>query len=466
MAGAQARQPAILPPPAVAPRAGTFAALQVPSFGLLWASGWCWNATRWMAIFLCSFLINDLTGSPFLVQLVGAAFFAPMFLGGAVAGAAADRFDRRRTILRQLAVLIPVGLGMGALVTGGWVEAWMVYPFVLVVGLGGVVDMTSRRALVFDLVGEERATNALALESLSMAGGNTLGSLFGGAVIDLVGIGEAFFLIGILYVASYLLLVRVPSPPARVAGARTSIRRDIGEGVRAVRASRALIGILGVTVVMNLFYFSFMPLVPVFADEMGVNALLAGLLASASGFGMMVGSFAWAAWPTRRRGLLYVGGSVVAMAFLFAFAALQWYPVALVMLMAAGIGSSAFGTMQAVLVMTTAGAAMRGRAMGVLSMAIGTLPFGMIGLRARRPGDRPCRRCHGQRGGRHGRDGCLGHPLPAGPSPPLSVTSRHSRAPAVTSPRIRAMVAAGGDEIIQARRHRPGSTTNGVGFAR
>ena len=30
--------------------------------------------------------------------------------------------------------------------------------------------------------------------------------------------------------------------------------------------------------------------------------------------------------------------------------------------------------------MTTAAAVMRGRAMGVLSMAIGTLPFGMIGL--------------------------------------------------------------------------------------
>ena len=361
-------------------RSGTFAALGVESFGLLWASGWFWNATRWMSVFLCSFLVNDLTGSPFLVQLVGAAFFAPMFFGGAVAGAMADRFDRRRTILVQLVVLIPIAAGMGALVTSGAVSAWMVYPFMVAVGLGGVIDMTSRRALVFDLVGESRATNALALESMSMSGGSLLGSLFGGAVINFVGIGQAFFLIAILYLVSLLLLTRVVSPPARLHGQAGSMRDAVKEGLRAVGRSQALIGILGVTVIMNLFYFSFMPLVPVFAREMEVNALYAGLLASGTGFGMLLGSFTWAAWPVPRRGLIYVGGTLLAMAFLFAFAALQWYWVALVLLIGAGFGSSGFGTMQAVLVMTTAEPEMRGRAMGILSMAIGSLPFGMIGL--------------------------------------------------------------------------------------
>ena len=113
---------------------------------------------------------------------------------------------------------------------------------------------------------------------------------------------------------------------------------------------------------------------------MDVNPLLAGVLASGSGLGALIGSFTWAAWPVQRRGLLYVAGTLLSMAFLFAFAAFQWYPLALVLLIGAGFGSSAFGTMQGVLVMTTAGAEMRGRAMGILSMAIGSLPFGMIGL--------------------------------------------------------------------------------------
>jgi MFS family permease len=333
-----------------------------------------------MGVFLCSYLVDRITGSPLLVQFVGAAIFAPMFFGGAIAGVVADRFDRRLTILRQLLILIPIAMTMGLVVVSGSVQVWMVYPFMLVVGVGGVVDMTSRRALIYDIVGPERATNALALESLSMSGGTTLGAFFGGAVINFVGVGQCFFLIALLYSASFLLLRGVPSPAASRTGGGASILADLREGGRFLRGSRPMVSILGVTVLMNLFYFSFMPMVPVFARQMHVNALFAGILAGATGMGMMIGSFAWAAWPTQRRGLVYVGGCLVAMAFLALFALLQWYPIALVLLICAGVGSSGFGTMQGVLVMAAAGQEMRGRAMGLLSMAIGGLPFGMIAL--------------------------------------------------------------------------------------
>lgn len=367
----------------VGARGGAFAAMAAPGFARLWASGWCWASTRWMGVFLCSYLVDDLTGSPLLVQLVGAAIFAPMFFGGAFAGVVADRFDRRGTILRNLLVLTPVALLMGVVVVGGAVEVWMVYPFMLLVGVGGVVDMTSRRALIYDLVGHERATNALALETLSMSGGTTLGAAFGGAVVNFFGVGQCFFLIAALYVASYVLLAGVPSPPAsRTNSGASSALEDLREGVRFLRQSPALQSILGVTVIMNLFYFSFMPMVPVFAREMEVNALLAGILTGATGLGMMLGSFLWAARDPRHRGLVYVGGCAWAMAFLLLFAAVQWYPAALFFLVLAGIGSSGFGTMQGVLVMVAAGPEMRGRAMGLLSMAIGGLPFGMIALGA------------------------------------------------------------------------------------
>ena len=372
-----------------AQQAGAFAALAVPSYARLWASGWFWNLTRWMAVFLGSYLVNELTHAPLPVQLVGAAFFAPMFFGGVVGGVVADRFDRRRTILGQLLVLIPIAGVMSALVFSGAVRVWMVYPFMLAVGLGGVIDMTSRRALVYDFVGEERATNALALESLSMTGGNMLGTLAGGAVINFIGIGQAFLLIALCYAASFLLLLGVPVPQrARAASGGRSVLEDVLAGFRFLGRNRTLISLLGVTVLMNGFYFTFTPMVPVFADRLGVNALWTGLLASASGMGSMAGSLLIAARPPRRRGLAYVGGSVLALLGLGVFAAVASYPLALMALVVAGMGMAGFATMQGVLVMVTAGAQMRGRAMGLLSMAIGTLPFGMVllGLVAQRLG--------------------------------------------------------------------------------
>jgi MFS family permease len=342
--------------------------------------GWIWNSTRWMATFLGAYLANELTGSPFLVQLVGAAMFAPMFFGGPLAGAVADRFDRRTTVLRQLAVLAPLAVLMGVLTIRGALEAWMIYPFMLAVGVGGVVDWTSRRALLYDLVGEQRATNALALEMVSLSGGTTLGALFGGAIIEFVGEGETFLVMAGLYAACFALLLGVPSPGASRTAAPGSVLQDAVEGLRAVRRNEALAGVLLITVVMNFFYFTFTPLVPVFAEDLEVNALLAGALAAGNGFGMAMGALAWAAWDPSRKGVVYVAGSFAATGFVILFAAIPVYAMALAFLVLAGLAASAFGTMQGVLTMAAAEPEMRGRAMGVLGMAIGTLPFGMVAV--------------------------------------------------------------------------------------
>jgi MFS family permease len=75
-----------------------------------------------------------------------------------------------------------------------------------------------------------------------------------------------------------------------------------------------------------------------------------------------------------------VGGSLIALSFLGIFAAANWYPMALVALVMAGLGASGFSTMQSALVMTSAADEVRGRALGLLSMCIGILPFGMLTL--------------------------------------------------------------------------------------
>ncbi len=362
-------------------RGGTFAALSVAHYPPLLAVGFLWNLTRWMSIFLCSYLVTHLTHSPFLVQAVGTAFFAPMFLAGAVGGVVSDRLDRLRTMTGSLLVLIPTALIMAVLNLTGVVQAWMVYPFMLIVGLGMVVEMTTRRAFVYDLVGPRFVANALALEALAMTSGTLLGSMSAGTVISLLGIGQAFLLVALFYTLSLVILRGVPrlaAKPRDPTAQRPDVLRDIRSAFAYLRRSPTLISILGVTVIMNTFYFSFVPMVPVFADKLGVNAFWAGVLASGTAIGSTAGSYLIARGLPIGRGRIYAGGTMVAMGFLGLFAISGSYPMALVALIFAGFGLSGFSTMQSVLVMTTANDAMRGRAMGLLSMAIGALPFAML----------------------------------------------------------------------------------------
>lgn len=374
-------EPTAGPAADAAPARGAFAAFSVPAFSRLFASGAMWNLARWMALFVGAYLMRELTGSPLLVQLVGTASFLPMFLGGIAAGAIADRSDRRRTVVRQLGLLTPLAVLMALVVAADRVEPWMIYVFVAAVGVGNVVDMTNRRALVHDLVGDRLVGNAMSLEAVSISAGNMAGALCGGAVIAALGGASAYGLVAVLYAGCFLLMLSVPSAPRRVAASSgTSVRRDVVEGLRALPANRALVSLLGVTFLMNLLFFSYMPLITVLAERFGAGAFGTGLLASGTGAGMLIGSALVVALEPRRRGWLYVGGCFGGMACLICFALVPVYSVALGLLVLTGICAGGFAATQSALVLAVADEHMRGRAMGLLSMAIGALPFGMLVL--------------------------------------------------------------------------------------
>jgi len=360
-------------------RGGVFAAFEVPQFPRLWLSGWLNNLTRPMGIFTCTYTVNVLTDSAFLVQLVGAVSATPMLLGGALGGVFSDRLDRRRTILTMMAIMVPAALTIAAVALAGELRAWMVYPFVVVVGASGMVDMTTRRAMVYDFVGEARVTNALALEALSMTAAFMVGNLLSGAIMDVLGVGEAFLVVAACSGTAFLLLrgVNIPAP-VRDAGPRPSVLSELSAGFRYVFSNRELVSILGVVAVMNLFYFPYQPLVPVFADRLEVDALLAGLLASANACGALIATLLIARGLPMRRGMVYVGGGTLTFVFLFAFAAVDLYPVALLANAGAGAGAAGYMTMLSVLVMVAAAPEMRGRALGISSMAIGVVPFSML----------------------------------------------------------------------------------------
>ncbi len=360
---------------------GALAAFEVRHFPRVYASGVLWNVSRWTTAFLGAFVVNELTDSPRLVQLTGTTLWAPLLIGGVVGGLIADRLDRRRTLLSLLALLIPASAIIGVLDLAGQLQAWMVYIYLLLMGMGWVGDLTSRRTLVFDIVGTERLDNAMALEMLSSSGGIALGTLAGGTVIEAIGTGAAFLGVAALLSGSFLLLAGVPSPARRDAPTEpVPALRAIAEGFGLTRRFPLLLGVLGVTVVANFFMFSYLPSVPILADRMGARPILVGLLASATGFGMATGAWLVAHFQPRGRGVAYVGGTAVAMTLLVPFALTAWYPGALALLYLSSIGAGIFGSTQSTLVMMAVSEEARGRALGLLSMSIGALPVGMFAL--------------------------------------------------------------------------------------
>jgi len=358
--------------------AGSRVAWSVKGFAPLWFCGLCWNWARWGIAFLAAYHVNEITDSPRLVQLTGSALWAPLLFGGVLGGVIADRFDRLQTVRVQLVVLVPSLVAIGFAERAGELRTWMIYPFLILAGVGWVGDMTSRRSLIYELVGDQRVDHAMGVEMASTASGVAIGNLLGGTLAESLGVGAAFLLIAAMLGAGLMALALVPRSafaPQSTQG-RESVLTELREAFALARDVRVLKSILGITVIANFFLFAYFPVVQRIGTLLDASAFEIGVLASMTGFGMMAGSYVIIRHDPRWRGLMYVGGVVLGMLMLIPFATAAALWVACVALFLASVGAGFFGATQSTLVLTAVDDEVRGRAMGLLSMAIGALPVG------------------------------------------------------------------------------------------
>ena len=156
--------------------------------------------------------------------------------------------------------------------------------------------------------------------------------------------------------------------------------RNLLEGFAYVKSNRTILATILVTVLLNLLLFPYQQLVPVIAkDVLNVGPALMGMLLSAEGMGALFGGVLIAsAGNMTHHGRIYVGGSMIGLVGLLAFSFSQWYALSFPIMLIMGLGTAGFGTMQATIVMLTAKEDMRGRALGVMTIAIGAGPIGSL----------------------------------------------------------------------------------------
>lgn len=361
---------------------GMFRAFANRGYLLLWIANCLLYSARWMQMTLFAWLILELTDSPWLVALVGFFNTAPMFLLGLVGGMLADTVNRQHLLrLTQGVNFVSSVLLMLSLSTGA-VQVWHIYLTILISGACWALDFPSRRALIYDLLGLEGVTNAIALDSVGMNASRMLGPGLAGVLITMVGAAVGYSMITLLCGIACILLwsLRV-SPSSRPTTPRSqSLWRNLREGFHYVRGHPTILATILITIVMNLLLFPYVQMVPIVArDVLHVDAALMGALQAVEGLGALVGAIAIAsATSIPYHGRVFVSGSLLGLLALLLFSMSSWYIVSLPTLLCLGLGTAGFGTMQSTLVMLSAREEMRGRALGVLSLAIGAGPFGSL----------------------------------------------------------------------------------------
>lgn len=364
-----------------------FQVLRRPDFLRLWACGAVLGTMRWLEVLVVGLYTLELSGSALLVALMLFARTVPMVALGALMGALADRIERRRLLAAGMLV---VGLSAGVLavlaITGA-LTLWHVAAGACINGIVWTMEHPVRRALIGDAVSAEAMGAAISLDSATFNGTRMVGPLAGGAVYASLGLAGAYAAGVVAYTLACVLVWGVSRPaPRRFAaagegqGEREGFLRSLGAGLRYVGSQRVLAAVMVVTVIANLFGFSYVAMVPVVGvGTLGLDAPGIGLLMSMEGAGATLGALtlAFVVRPAAYA-RVFTGGALLFLAMVLCFSSADSVLPAMAALFVAGLGLAGFGAMQSTILLSASAAAMRSRVMGVLVVCIGAGPLGVL----------------------------------------------------------------------------------------
>jgi MFS family permease len=371
----------------VAARPVRFAPLETfrsPGYRCLWLASLLWNQARWMDQVVLGWVVLDMTNSPWAVAVIGALRWLPLLMFGVAGSAVADRIDRRWLLIGAQGLGLFVSIGTAALLAAGLFDFGLAALATFLLGMQWALDWPTRRALIPDLVGRDLTINAIALETVSMNLTRIVGPLVAGGLIAYLSPAAAFVVMAGLYVVEIVLLKIMPLDIRGRQIASGSMLRYLRDGFDELRKSQPIVGVLLVSTAMNILVFPYQQLLPVFArDVLQVDAVGLGELGAAAGVGSFVGALAIASvGRVPRSGLLFWTGSCLMSTCVVGFALANNLPLALGLVGLSGLGSAAFAALQTTIVLGRSSDQLRGRAMGALTVAIGSTPIGALEIGA------------------------------------------------------------------------------------
>ena len=186
--------------------------------------------------------VFDLWNSPTALAVVGVAETIPIVAFVLVGGVVADRFERRRVLIFSSALRAPPWECSGCSAITGAVELWHIFVLSAFFGAGQAFQGPAAGAIIPDLVPRHLLVQANSLSQfVRQAAFAFVGPAVGGFVVHSVGAGTAFLVDAATFgFAIVTLLLLYPRPASAVSEERTSMRRDIAEGLRYVRKHVAL----------------------------------------------------------------------------------------------------------------------------------------------------------------------------------------------------------------------------------
>ncbi len=358
---------------------GRFAAFGNRNFRLYFIGQTISSIGSWAQSLAVTWLVLELTDRSDQLGIALALQFLPMLVLGAPAGVLADRLNNRRLLLATSATSAVLALTFGIVVTTGHVTIWWIYALTFLLGLVLAVERPTMQAILFQLVGGDLLSNAVAANGTINSVSRLIGPAIAGALIATVGVSIGFYINAASYliVIAALLALRSSELVARPMIVQT--KGKLREGFAYVRShpevARPLV-VMSIVGAVALNFPTTFPSMVRFGIDRGAGSV--GIAMSVSAIGSILGGiFIAGIKPDARRTLAIAltgfGGACVVLGVMPSY----WTFVAMSIVL--GFASASFQSVNTVVVQQATEPSMQGRVMALHQTALfGSTPIGAL----------------------------------------------------------------------------------------
>jgi len=326
----------------------------------------------------------QLSGSELWVGIIAFTQFAPAVIFGPLFGVLADRFDRRKASMLINTASVFNMLVLSSLTFLGQVDIRVLAASSVVQGVLDGAHTPVRMTLVPSIVSRAQLHSAIASNSIAFNVSRFVGPAIAGFIIATWGVGTAFAVNGVTYLAivAAVMLIQV-NPRTRRTKQPGDVWSELLDGVRYVLGHQTIRSLLITVAVASVFGRGALEMLPAFADKVfGGGAAALAILTSAVGAGSIITGIVLsrnAAWLNRK----VVRIAVIAAGLLIvAFAASGEFWLAVPVITVLGVILSLVGVGSQILIQSHVDEEVRGRVSSLWGMiafggtAIGSLIVG------------------------------------------------------------------------------------------
>jgi MFS family permease len=241
--------------------------------------------------------IYDVTGSAFLLGLVGLSLFLPALVLLLLTGLVADRFNRRLIMAVCLGVELLCALGFLAFVNVQAHEVWPIFVILVVLGTARAFWGPAAQSLAPNLVPPEALANAITVNMSAWQFAAIAGPAAGGLLYG-IGPSVAFGTGAVLLLLAMGSVLMISKPPRRESHQATSLSTLLA-GFRYIFSNKVVLGAISLDMFAVLMGGA-VALLPIYArDILQAGPAELGYLRAAPGVGAIVMALVLTRFPIR-----------------------------------------------------------------------------------------------------------------------------------------------------------------------